>query len=158
MVPMPAFVFRILALLGLTTAAIAAAAHWPQFRGPGGGATSADKGTPVTWSSTDGIAWKTELPGAGTSSPIVVGKHIFLTAYTGWNVPGQSGGSPEELKRHVLCLSRADGKLVWKIDVPSKLPEQEKVRDGHGYASSTPVSDGPRVYAFFGKSESSRWT
>ncbi len=139
-----------LALTILTT--MATAADWPQFRGPGGAATSADKDMPVMWSATDGIAWKTELPGAGTSSPILVGTHIFLTAYTGWNVPGQAGGSQEELKRHVLCLNRADGKLVWKTDVPSKLPEQEKIRDGHGYASSTPVSDGQRVYVFFGKS------
>jgi len=147
---MPAFDCRTLALAALTT--IATAGDWPQFRGPGGAATSADKGTPVTWSSSDGIAWKTELPGAGTSSPIVVGKHIFLTAYTGWNVPGHSGGSAEDLKLHVFCLNRADGKLVWKIDVPSTLPEQEKIREGHGYASSTPVSDGQRVYVFFGKS------
>ena len=72
---------------------MAAAADWPQFRGPGGAATSADKGTPVTWSSADGIAWKTELPAAGTSSPILVGPRIILTAYSGWN----AGGSPEEL-------------------------------------------------------------
>jgi outer membrane protein assembly factor BamB len=127
------------------------AADWPQFRGPGGSATSADKGTPVTWSSSSGIVWKTELPGAGTSSPILIGPRIFLTAYTGFNVPGQPGGSQEGLKRHVLCLNRADGRLVWKTNVPSKLPEQDKIRDDHGYASSTPVSDGQRVYVFFGK-------
>lgn len=141
---------KTLALTALT--ATLSAADWPQFRGPGGSATSADKATPVTWSDSSGIAWKTELPGAGTSSPILVGTRIFLTAYTGFNVPGQPGGSQEELKRHVLCLNRADGKVVWKTDVPSKLPEQDKIRDGHGYASSTPVSDGQRVYVFFGKS------
>ncbi len=135
-----------------TTITSASAVDWPQFRGPGGSATSADKGLPATWSSSEGIAWKTELPGAGSSSPIVVGTRIFLTAYTGWNVPGESGGSQEALKRHVLCLNRTDGKIVWKIDVPTKLPEQEKIRDGHGYATSTPVSDGQRLYVFFGKS------
>ena len=86
MTSMRASVCRTLALVGLTTTVIATAADWPQFRGPGGAATSADKGTPVTWSSTEGLAWKTELPGAGASSPIVVGKHIFLTAYTGFAV------------------------------------------------------------------------
>jgi len=144
------FVYSVLALATLAT--IAPAADWAQFRGPGGSATSADQGTPVTWSGSNGIAWKTELPGAGTSSPIVVGKHIFLTGYTGWNVPGQSGGSSEDLKRHVFCLNSADGKMMWKIDVPSKLPEEEKIREGHGYASSTPVGDGQRVYVFFGRS------
>jgi outer membrane protein assembly factor BamB len=140
---MRALLFATLAFAAWAT--IANAADWPQFRGPGGSATSAEKGMPITWSGTEGIAWKTELPGAGTSSPILVGKHIFLTAYTG------GGDSPEELKRHVLCLNRADGKLLWKVELPSKLPEQEKIREGHGYASSTPVSDGQRVYVFFGK-------
>jgi outer membrane protein assembly factor BamB len=139
-------------ILLATTAIAAPGPDWPQFRGPGGAATSADKGLPVVWSGSSGIAWKTELPGAGSSSPIVVGPRIFLTAYTGWNVPGDSGGAPEDLKRHVLCLNRADGKIAWKIEVPSKLPEQEKIRDGHGYATSTPVCDGQRLYVFFGKS------
>ena len=128
------------------------AADWPQFRGPGGLATSADTGLPTTFSSTQGVAWKTELPGAGTSSPIFVGKHIFLTAYTGYNVPGQPQGAQEDLKRHVLCLDRATGKIMWLKDVPSKLPEQDKIRDGHGYASATPASDGKHVFTFFGKS------
>lgn len=147
---MRAFVFPSIVLAAITSVVVAA--DWPQFRGVGGAGTSSDKDTPVTWSNSEGLAWKTELPGAGASSPIVVGKHIFLTSYSGWNVPGESGGSPEELKRHVLCLNRADGKLVWKADFPAKLPEQGKIREGHGYASSTPVSDGQRVYVFFGKS------
>ena len=46
---------------------------------------------------------------------------------------------------HVVCLNRADGKIVWQKEVPSKLPEQDKIRDGHGYASATPVSDGQKV-------------
>ena len=139
----------------VATSALAAgvlAADWPQFRGPGGFGKSADTGLPATWSSAQGIAWKTELPGAGTSSPIFVGPRIFLTAYSGYNVPGEDKGAQEKLVRHVVCLNRADGKLVWKTDVPAKLPEQEKIRDDHGYASSTPVSDGENVFVFFGKS------
>ena len=147
---MPAILRGILGLAAFAT--MATAADWPQFRGAGGAATSADKDMPVAWSSADGIAWKTPLPGAGASSPILVGPRIFLTAYSGWNVAGQPGGSPEELKRHILCFNRADGKLLWKTDVPAKLPEQDKIRDGHGYASSTPVCDGQRVYVFFGQS------
>jgi outer membrane protein assembly factor BamB len=139
-------------VIALAFSAVASAADWLQFRGPGGLGKSADTGLPVTWSSSQGILWKTELPGAGTSSPIFVGPRIFLTAYSGYNVPGQDKGSQEQLVRHVLCLNRADGKLVWKTDVPAKLPEQAKIRDDHGYASSTPVSDGEKVFVFFGKS------
>jgi outer membrane protein assembly factor BamB len=126
------------------------AADWPQFRGPLGLATSADKNLPTTWSATENIVWKTELPGAGTSSPILLGDKIFLTTYSGFNVPGDRG-SMENLKLHVVCLNR-HGKILWTTDFDPKLPEQEKIRDDHGYASSTPVADADRVYVFFGKS------
>ena len=125
---------------------LAAAADWPQFRGPGGLATSADKDVPVTWSSSQGLLWKTELPGAGTSSPILVGSRIFLTAYT------KSSGMLEDLQRLVVCLNRTDGKILWQTKMPTKQPEQDKIREGHGYASATPVSDEKSVYVFFGKS------
>ena len=74
----------------------------------------------------------------------------FSPAYRGFNVPGEDG-EMSQLERLVLCLSRKDGKPLWTTPVPSKLPEQEKIRDDHGYASSTPVSDGERVFVFFGK-------
>lgn len=125
---------------------------WSQFRGPGGLGVTAEKKLPTTWSPSENIAWKVELPGAGTSSPIVLGERIYLTCYSGYNVPGQDAGSQNELKRHMLCLNRADGKLVWNTTVAAKLPEQERIRDGHGYASSTLAADGERLYAFFGKS------
>ena len=123
---------------------------WTQFRGPAQG-TSAEKGLPTTWSATQNVVWKTALPGAGTSSPITVGDKIYLTAYSGFNVPGEPGDM-NALKRHLVCLDRKSGKLLWTKDVAAKLPEQAKIRDDHGYASSTPASDGKRVYAFFGKS------
>jgi outer membrane protein assembly factor BamB len=56
------------------------------------------------------------------------------------------------LKRHLLCLNLADGKINWDTSVPAELPEQDRIRENHGYASSTPVTDGERIYAFFGKS------
>ena len=142
-------------LTALLTALVSipvAAADWTQFRGPGGLGVSTEKGLPTTWSGSENIVWKTDLPGAGTSSPIFVGDKIFLTCYSGYNEPGQRGGDQADLKRQVVCLNRKDGKLVWAKEVPSKLPEQERIRDDHGYASSTPVSDGKTVFAFFGKS------
>lgn len=113
---------------------------------------SKDKGVPVDWNAN--IAWKVELPGAGTSSPVVFGDRIWLTGYSGYGVPGQPEGNMNDLKRWVLCLNRADGKQIWKTDVQSTLPEQtaSRIREGHGYASNTPAVDGERVYAFFGKS------
>ncbi|MFO0877952.1 MAG: PQQ-binding-like beta-propeller repeat protein [Gemmataceae bacterium] len=146
---------RLLALLVLVTGLLLSPARsddWPAFRGPDGSAISRATGLPLTWSGRDNIVWKTELPGAGTSTPIVVGKKVFVTCYSGYNVPGQPRGQQDDLKLHLVCLDRDSGKILWKSDVAPRLPEQANIRDGHGYASSTPVADASRVYAFFGKS------
>jgi outer membrane protein assembly factor BamB len=117
---------------------------WPQFRGKTGMGTSAAKGLPEKWSGTESIAWKVELPGAGTSCPVTFGDRIFVACYIG------SGGE-QDIKRYVICLDR-DGNLLWKTEIETKLPEQARIREEHGYASSTPAVDSQRVYAFFGKS------
>ena len=123
---------------------------WSGFRGPTGMGISTTKGLPVTWGESENIVWKTPLPGAGASSPIVFGDRIYLTCYTGFFVPGESGGSRDNLKRHLLAMNRKDGKLVWNTPVAAKLPEEERIRD-HGFAANTPAADAERVYVFFGK-------
>lgn len=125
--------------------------EWRQFRGPQGQGVSYQKGLPTRWSATDNLAWKTALPGPGGSSPVAMGERIFLTSYSGYGVPGTAGGSLDALQRHVLCLNPADGKILWKADVPAAQPEEPRIRE-HGYASSTPLADEERVYVFFGKS------
>ncbi|MCS6850168.1 MAG: PQQ-binding-like beta-propeller repeat protein [Gemmataceae bacterium] len=126
-------------------------ADWPQFRGPTGMGVSTAQGLPVKWGPNENLAWKVAPPGPGTSSPIVVGDKIILTCYTGFNVPGQRGRM-EDLRLHVVCYRSSDGSQLWSQELKPKLPEQDRIREEHGYASSTPVSDGQRIYAFFGKS------
>ena len=150
-------VFRvaILMVLGMGIGSLPAQdklTDWRGFRGNDGFGISTDQGVPLTWSAKENIIWKTDLPGAGTSTPIVVGKRVFVTCYSGYNVPGQGRGQQQDLKLHLVCLDRATGKSLWKRDIDPKIPEQDKIRDDHGYASSTPVADDSRVYAFFGKS------
>jgi outer membrane protein assembly factor BamB len=128
---------------------------WTRFRGPNGSGVSAgDASTPVEWSDTNNLKWKTELPGPGLSSPIVVGDRVFVTCWTGYGLDQRNPGSPEDLERHLLCIDRESGDVLWQKSVKAKLPED--VYSGmfaeNGYASHTPVSDGNRVYAFFGKS------
>lgn len=132
-------------------AAVRAAGDWAQFRGPGGLGVSSES-VPTTWSASSGVRWKTPLPGPGTSSPILSGNRIFLTCYTGYGVPGQPGGSPDQVKRHLVCLDRETGKLLWNTEVPGQGAEEASIREGHGYASSTPAADADRVYALFGRS------
>lgn len=131
----------------------ASAADWLQFRGPGGLGVAPEQNLPTSWSSTENLIWKIALPGPGASSPIVVGDKVFLTCYSGYGVPGPKQEDLKDLKRHLLCVERATGKLRWTRDLAAPLPEPpyESYQALHGYASSTPASDGERVYVFFGK-------
>ena len=130
-------------------------ADWPQFRGPGGAGVSAETGLPLRWSDSDGVVWKAKLPGYGASSPIIVDGRVYLTCYSGYGVGRGSGGSQDNLRLHVVCLDAKSGKITWDKSIAPKLPEARYSGIGipnHGYASSTPVTDGTSVFAFFGKS------
>ena len=123
--------------------------NWPAFRGAGGMGVSSAKNLPIDWGTDKNIAWKASLPGAGASSPIVFGDRIYLTAYSGFFVPGQDG-KKDDLKRHLIALKRKDGSTVWDQAVPAKLPEEDRIRD-HGFAANTPAVDTSGIYVFFGK-------
>lgn len=123
---------------------------WPAFRGPGAMGVSDAKGLPVSWSNTDNIKWQVPLPGPGASTPIVFGDRIYLTCYTGYFIPDQPGGSLDQLERHLLALSREDGKVIWDQAVKAKLPEESQIRD-HGFAANSVAVDDDHVYTFFGK-------
>lgn len=126
---------------------------WPRFRGPNGTGVTADA-APIQWDDAKGIQWKTELPGYGVSSPIVVGDRVYVTCYSGYGTP-DGGGDMSDLKRHLVAIDRASGDVVWTKTVDAVLPEDPYSPPGvtsHGYASHTPTSDGKLIYAFFGKS------
>ena len=129
------------------------AEDWSRFRGPNGSGISSSA-LPVSWSPTANLAWKSELPGPGVSSPIVVGDRVFVTCYSGYGVDRNKPGDIENLKRHIVCFDAKTGKKKWQKDVPALLPEDPYSGIGvtaHGYASHTPVSDGESVFAYFGK-------
>jgi hypothetical protein len=145
-------VLVVLGMAASTLSALDKAPDWRAFRGNDGTATSAESGLPVTWTATENVLWKTNLPGAGTSTPIIAGAKVFVTCYSGYNMPGTARGRPEDLRLHLVCLDRTSGQILWQREVAPKLPEQGNIREAHGYASSTPVADDSRVFAFFGKS------
>lgn len=121
-------------LLLLACAGTAAAQDWPGWRGPNRDGTSAEKGFPVRWSATENVAWKTEIPGDGYSSPVVAGDRVFLTSAVGED-------------RTLLCLDRGTGKILWKkVLVTAPRP---RIHKENSYASSTPETDGERVYVAF---------
>jgi len=147
---------RLSLLVLLSSSLAASAADWLRFRGPNGsGIAPDDKPVPVEWSATKNLKWKTTLPGPGSSSPIVVEDRIFVTCWSGYATEGQQDtGDITALKRHLVCVDRATGNILWERAVPAKQPEERYggMFAQNGYASHTPVSDGKNVFAFFGKS------
>jgi outer membrane protein assembly factor BamB len=148
-----------IAAAGLVTLSLATfvqsgrAEDWPRFRGPNGTGIS-DAHLPTTWSESENLRWKTKLPGFGSSSPIVVGSRIFITCYSGYGAGDSGSGRSEALRRHLVCVERQTGHVLWTGTVNAASPEDDfnGYLTEHGYASNTPTSDGERVYAFFGKS------
>lgn len=137
----------LLLLTGLLPAAIPMTSHaadWLRFRGADGRGV-ASSAAALEWSLDEGIVWKTDLPGQGSSSPIVVGDRVLLTCW--------SGSTAADASRWLVCMSAETGEQLWSDELPPG--EREDPFDGfiteHGYSSSTPVSDGSNVYAFFGK-------
>jgi len=118
---------------------------WTRFRGPNGQGVTAEK-VPVEWSA-DSAKWTLNLPGEGSSSPIVVGGKIFVTCY--------SGVDGADSRRTIVCADAQSGKMVWSDSVAG--PQRDDSYSGflreHGYASGTPVSDGKHVYAFLARQE-----
>jgi hypothetical protein len=109
---------------------------------------------PATWSETENLKWKAKLPGPGSSSPIVIGGRVVVTCWTGYGAdPNQDPGEQADLRRHVICLDRQTGKVLWDQAVKPVLPEDPYSGQftQHGYTSHTPASDGKRIYVFFGK-------
>lgn len=129
-------IFWAAALFTGLTAATVRGENWPQWRGPRMDGTSTETKIPTTWSPTENIAWKTPLPGVGHASPIVWEDRVFLvTAVT------------NEQARLLLCLDRKTGALLWQKHVlTSPLEGKNKL---NSFASSTPATDGQRVFTAF---------
>src|ERR1700722_14057600 len=102
------FVAGPLALFLVT--AVVSAEDWPTWRGPRLDGTSTEKNLPLHWSSTDNLAWKTEIPGIGHSSPIVHGDRVFVTSCI---EKDETKASP----RMLYCLERTSGKILWEPNV-----------------------------------------
>jgi outer membrane protein assembly factor BamB len=154
----------LLLLLPLSVALADGPDGWPRWRGPNNdGIARGD--APLTWSDTEHIKWKAEIPGHGNSSPVIWGDKIFLTTAVPTGVaapaseaapqPGRRGGfgssGPQaEQKFMLLCLDRKSGKLLWERVARVATPHQGSHPQYGSFASNSPVTDGKHVIAFFG--------
>lgn len=152
-------------LVGQNRSAPAADA-WPQWRGPNGAGIG--QGTyPDRWSPTEHVAWKTEIPGRGHSSPSVWGNRLYVTtsiegaAIPGWKAPvhlgfdrkpgyvnADSTGVGHQLTLKVYALEASTGRIVWERTAFEGPPYDDRHRS-NTYASSTIATDGKLLYVYF---------
>ena len=152
----------------LLTAALAivstslSAAEWPEWRGPGGQGHAQATGLPASWSETNNVTWKTELPGRAWSSPVIEGKNIWLTTAietlakkedADRRLKANTGNQPltvlEKVEFRALCVDRDTGKLTQNILLLTAR-EPQWVHALNSYASATPVIEDGKLYCHFG--------
>lgn len=145
-------------IFGLSVAAADREAdkYWPQWRGPDATGVSRTADPPITWSETENIRWKVEIPGRGSSSPVVWGDRIFLLTAVPVGVPDEEthqprgGMSPRIPHRYqVLAINRADGSVIWERTAREEVPHEASHQDNGTWASSSAVTDGEHVIASF---------
>jgi outer membrane protein assembly factor BamB len=169
----PRLLVFVAGLLGL--AGLIHADDWPHWRGPTATGVSNEKNLPATWSEKDNVAWKAALRGGGVSSPVIFGNRVFVTSQVGRGNPrpgpslvqGANAAEAGELplgrksagaaaneveggvKFLVTALDRGTGKQLWEYESPLEA-NPFGVHEKHNLASPSPVTDGERVYAWFG--------
>src|SRR5262245_45433953 len=156
-------------VLCLAGAVVSADDHWPRFRG-GDGAVAADHPSlPDVWGPSQNIIWKVVVPGLSWSSPIVWGDHVFVTTAINTAeiekllpvssyVSRSNGGTmtfmdvskPSAPHRWVLYdVDLKTGRVRWERVVHTGVPAKSRHLK-NSYAAESPVTDGERVYAYFG--------
>jgi outer membrane protein assembly factor BamB len=137
---------------------------WPQWRGPLGTGVAPHGTPPVEWSESSNVRWKMEIPGHGSSTPVIWGDRLFvLTAVPAGDEGPSSGGLFTRLRRRiiggvastrtqrftVLAIDRRDGHVIWERVAKEELPHEGTHQTGT-WASPSAVTDGEVVCAFFG--------
>ena len=114
------------------------AADWPNWRGPNHDGSSPETGLPTTFSKTEGVRWAVDMPGASAATPVVWGDKVFVS-------------STDENRQHLLalCLNRETGDVIWQKDIGPRIKQDDR----SNFASPSPVTDGERVYFFYGNGD-----
>src|SRR5688572_25827359 len=141
-----------------TAAATLPVAEWPQWRGRFN-TGMAEGDAPLRWDDTRGVKWKLAIPGRGHSTPVVAGDRLFLTTavptgkVTRPAARSRAGGGAEdglEYRFQVIAVDRQAGTIVWERTATVATPHEGHHGVYGSFASNSPVTDGSRVFAFFG--------
>jgi len=155
----------LLASVGLTVlglVSVSAADQWPRFRGLQAGVAADDPVLPDTWSESENIVWKVDIPGLSWSSPVVWDDHVIITSAIsagkeaepekGLYDPGEQHGktrSTAENRWMVYDVEFETGKIRWSRELSRGVPPIGR-HIKNSFASETAVTDGERIYVYFG--------
>ena len=133
--------------------------NWPHWRGPHlDGRSATAKNLPVSWSETENVVWRTQLPSWAAATPVVWEDTVFVTSAQEGFLPnkgaGLVGGAIERLKSAfqssdqllLLALHRKDGSIRWR----KVIGEGNTFLNKQNMASPTPVTDGRHVWVITG--------
>lgn len=129
-------------VVGVAVVSLFAAADWRQFRGTDANSVTG-AAVPTAWDTEtrENVAWKSAVPGAGVSSPIVVGDGVIVTS--------DSGVKRDRL--HVCCYDVATGELRWERQFWAT--GRTFCHPTSAVAAPTPASDGQRIFAFYSSND-----
>ena len=142
---------------------VALADDWPQWRGPLGNGVALNSDPPDTWSETENIRWKIKIPGNAFGTPVIWGRHVFVSTAIQAGNSNVSDGLLQRLTRRIvgtegatnahryvaLALDRHDGSIIWENTLREAIPHEGKHQTG-SWASASAVTDGQVVCTFFG--------
>ena len=143
--------------------------NWHHWRGPHATGAAIDANPPTTWSETENIRWKVEIPGMGHAAPIIWEDKIFIQTAVKSEAPKEEepkadddnpfsgffrerrgrGGVADVYKFDLIALDRSTGDILWQKTLREIKPHEGTHQDA-SFASNSPVTDGEFVYAYFG--------
>jgi outer membrane protein assembly factor BamB len=129
---------------------------WARWRGPLNTGVSPTANPPLAWSESENIRWKVEIPGRGVASPVVWNDRVFVTTAVPADVTGDAQHDPRggEASRGVhrfvvMAIGRETGRTIWQRIAHEQEPHEPGHPTNSTWASSSPVTDGERLYAYF---------
>jgi outer membrane protein assembly factor BamB len=130
--------------------------YWPQWRGPLANGLATTANPPLEWSETRNIRWKVEIPGRGSSSPIVWGDRLYVTTAVPVGLVGDAqhaprgGLRPRGVHRFVvMAIDRKTGRTLWERMAREQEPLEAAHSDNGTWANGSAITDGQHVYAYF---------
>jgi len=139
--------------------------NWHQWRGPHATGVAPRGNPPIRWDEQTNISWKVELPGRGSSTPIIWGDRLFVTTGVVTDRIDETLLAPKDQPKRlfgitypnqfyrldVICLDRHTGDVLWHKTAVEEVPPEGHHNDNN-YASASPMTDGKHLYISFGSS------